>query len=1463
MPITPPETKKTGISPPPEEQAVEEFPQIKMNLPFDRPLDTSFFTLAGQEKRAKQTLAPFRDAREILPAVGRTALGTAGALIDVPEFAETATGYPAGKLGIKAPRPIKWTSEQIERGIEELGGRDMYSWYGEIIPDMVLIALTAGGVEAAASTIRVGKWGLKAVSAKKVAATLKGMNLKQAAAYIAKTYATEVPKAAVKLGITGTIYETVTGEAEELPERVIEGVKHGAPWAALALVEPVFPIIGGIKGARISPKARIKAAKNLARGVPQTRMQYLETRAKEMGVDIAYLEDVGAAELEGNLYFDPTYNRILMRKNADARLYTPGEFTHELRHKIDDTLGLEKTIREAMTPERFEEMAIYLRRRRDLIGQSIEYAPIETANTVIDAVLRNDRDFANRYPEVFAAINTPELRMFERMNIPYEEYMATRAIAEREVAAAGLGTRPPTPSKIKVGEYVFAADRQNYGKVLSIGEDTASVHFISREGVEATVDLPLDVLSGAGKRLPGKTAMGVTVDPSMGPIRKVRDAVDRVWHETLSDWGIFDYPEFGGKATGLYPRRTNLTGAGNRALDEVKKAFVPMLERRAGIQITYQDGTKETGINLAENLARSRRSKQILADPKRGEKWLPEGEAEFVISAEQRLETVRRQGPDGIKAAEEIEALVDEVGALGDALGDRWMKNDLIGWKDRADMKLANDYYVPFQRIVKADRLRQNVGLPQATKTIRRMFGSRREIDNVFINLTENYLGMLPEMERQVFRRDAVDALLESGYTGIRPATTQPVINLQKDINEIFRAGGIEEVPTKSMQRAFGLFRKTEGLKRNQVEVIRVKDGRQHRQVYDIDNVLIADQINMNPVHANPTVRAATYVADRLPFWSEKFGLKTFKEIKRAGVTLNPDFFLANFGRDTIQSLIGDSTLVRDPRGKGVVGTAQLFQDALTFLPVSVPRRIIVDIPYMTARLVGVPIEDMFGLTKRGGRPGQFTQYPRFFEEVGATHGEFFRRGGDAKQKARRIVELSSTRKEKGLARVGVTIKNMDKNPLIAAESLFLYGEQVNRAINTERAIKAMLKERGINPRTPLSTIREQHPEAYNEISKLAQATYPEATVNFSEMGKSARVAGRYVPFLTAQLGGVRWLYNAFKKNPYGTSIKAVELITVPSLYLWYRHKKEEETLPEEERWYSSLDAFDLNSRWWLTEHISYPKPFELGFVFGSLPERMMEHYFENDPRAAENAMQGLVQSMPSGFPVPGPVTTGYGLLTGTHPHFESPLERFHDPDEHPYTIYAEYTSEISKFVSKFGRNIPLIKELSPMEYDFIIYEFTGRGGKYVTEWTDILFRQGEGTYPPGKPAAEQIARRYYRERGVMEGSRTKWRTRFYDYAGKVKAAAKEADEPSGLLISKEFEAKDKLIKEMADWQAEIGVARKELMDKIDPRTTTLTPFQIEEEIRKSNIKRNKIAMKGTLQYELREREYYERQKYR
>jgi len=80
-----------------------------------------------------------------------------------------------------------------------------------------------------------------------------------------------------------------------------------------------------------------------------------------------------------------------------------------------------------------------------------------------------------------------------------------RGIMALQNMRRGFTETPKEYGGIRVGDWVHAADRQNFGQVEEIGDKTAKVYFVNKaEGTSATVHLPLDQLKSLTKELPTK-----------------------------------------------------------------------------------------------------------------------------------------------------------------------------------------------------------------------------------------------------------------------------------------------------------------------------------------------------------------------------------------------------------------------------------------------------------------------------------------------------------------------------------------------------------------------------------------------------------------------------------------------------------------------------------------------------------------------------------------------------------------------------------------------------------------------------------------------------------------------------------------------------------------------------------------------------------------------------------------------
>ena len=129
-----------------------------------------------------------------------------------------------------------------------------------------------------------------------------------------------------------------------------------------------------------------------------------------------------------------------------------------------------------------------------------------------------------------------------------------------------------------------------------------------------------------------------------------------------------------------------------------------------------------------------------------------------------------------------------------------------------------------------------------------------------------------------------------------------------------------------------------------------------------------------------------------------------------------------------------------------------------------------------------------------------------------------------------------------------------------------------------------------------------------------------EGTLNFGRGGDVTRKLNQYVPFLNAGVQGVDKLIRTAYKNPKATLLWGLGTVTVPSIAItgYYLYGADETTRQE----YLEIPQWQKDMFWTIKvdgEWRSIPKPFSWGYIFGSIPERVMIHGYDGDkPEARE-----------------------------------------------------------------------------------------------------------------------------------------------------------------------------------------------------------------------------------------------------
>lgn len=174
------------------------------------------------------------------------------------------------------------------------------------------------------------------------------------------------------------------------------------------------------------------------------------------------------------------------------------------------------------------------------------------------------------------------------------------------------------------------------------------------------------------------------------------------------------------------------------------------------------------------------------------------------------------------------------------------------------------------------------------------------------------------------------------------------------------------------------------------------------------------------------------------------------------------------------------------------------------------------------------------------------------------------------------------------------TLSKVARNPM-----------EVLRAISEATEVATRLGE--------FSNARKGYTGLYSRLTKtnlnpksLGEASIAsrDITIDFSRTGTHTKTANKVVAFFNATVQGGDKLVRAWRDDPKGMTIKSTLFITLPTIALWYLNKDNTayQELPQWEKdTFFHIPAGD--------KFVKIPKPFELGLLYGTTFERMLQYF--------------------------------------------------------------------------------------------------------------------------------------------------------------------------------------------------------------------------------------------------------------
>lgn len=264
-------------------------------------------------------------------------------------------------------------------------------------------------------------------------------------------------------------------------------------------------------------------------------------------------------------------------------------------------------------------------------------------------------------------------------------------------------------------------------------------------------------------------------------------------------------------------------------------------------------------------------------------------------------------------------------------------------------------------------------------------------------------------------------------------------------------------------------------------------------------------------------------------------------------------------------------------------------------------------------------------------------------------------------------------------------------------------------------------------------------------IQQAAMASR-EVTLDFARIGASMRAYNMLTAFGNAQIQGLDRIGRAFADRPANTMLKIAGGITLPSVLLWFANK-DDERVKELPNWQKDM--------FWIVatkDHLfRIPKPFELGVVFGSGVERILDQTIGSNPAAFDKFSKSVMDILlPNMLPTfAQPMVEQFANRSTFSDRTLIPADQEKHLPEYQYTPYTtETTKALGKIISAFpgmrstatGPGAPFgplaRAASSPILLENYLRSWTGGLGVYALNLADAGLRKVGVLPDPIQPTA-------------------------------------------------------------------------------------------------------------------------------
>ena len=231
-----------------------------------------------------------------------------------------------------------------------------------------------------------------------------------------------------------------------------------------------------------------------------------------------------------------------------------------------------------------------------------------------------------------------------------------------------------------------------------------------------------------------------------------------------------------------------------------------------------------------------------------------------------------------------------------------------------------------------------------------------------------------------------------------------------------------------------------------------------------------------------------------------------------------------------------------------------------------------------------------------------------------------------------------------------------------------------------------------------------------------AMAEAKEGTLDFGRIG-TYKALNQISAFWNANVQGTDKLVRNFKNHPKRTLFKAIAGITIPTILLWLINKDDER--------YKNLPEWQKNFFWIIIlgdegAIIRIPKPFEIGIIFGSLPERILDFVYHKDKGAIKSVMKAMKEGVMPNL-LPTAMLPAIEHLTNYSVFRERQLEP-------ASTRRLPAGLRITGYTGATAKRVGELTNISPIMLENWVSGWSGGLGKSTLKLLDLAIGTGEPT---------------------------------------------------------------------------------------------------------------------------------------